>query len=263
MAQLYAVFMNGGAGSGGTAVPTERTSGLPTSSNGASSFHLWWDTAGAATEYSATLEVLSTPTEARIAFWALGCSFVNISPTVSGVGGAHTGLQWMPLHPNSRAINWGGYLTATGAELPGTLSSLPSAPNNPNTRDFNWIAGRKYRFRVFSPAANTWRATVTDLATSTTTTIRDLTCNATHLGNPVVWTEAFTDCGTTSYHCRWTDLTAVINAVPVDATSVYLSYQSVEDGGCSNTNSFSDGTGIVQRVNTARTNPEGTILTVP
>src|SRR5947209_2169378 len=81
-----------------------RTTGRPTSSNRASSFHLHWKmpTAEKFTEVSVTIEVLVPPAVPELYFWALQAGF-------SGGGAAHTGLQWFPEGSGRPAVNWGGY----------------------------------------------------------------------------------------------------------------------------------------------------------
>ncbi len=94
------------------------TTGRPTSSNGASSFHLFWEVGGGPwTAAEAVLEVVDPPTVPELHFWALQVSFTGGG---RGGGGAHLGLQWFPIHPGSTAVNWGGY-AAGGGELAETL----------------------------------------------------------------------------------------------------------------------------------------------
>ena len=58
--------------------PAERTTGLPTSGNGASSFHLWWapDPPPLRSAH-AVLEVRAAPRVARLYFWALQVTFAD------------------------------------------------------------------------------------------------------------------------------------------------------------------------------------------
>jgi hypothetical protein len=247
----------------------ERTSGRPTSANGASSFHLVWDTAQTPlTEVEATLEVLVLPSTRSLYFWALQVSFASQRRLK---GGAHVGLQFNPRHPGSTAVNWGGYGPAEtgGAVLTGSLSSLTSTPNDPNTRDFDWRAGHRYRLRVDrSPVAlesgHAWRGSVTDLETGETTVVRDLHTQGDYLVAPMVWSEVFARCEAPSVSVRWSNLRAVdANGEVIEPRTVRVNYQSREDGGCDNTSVAVDELGIVQSTAVSRQVPQGAILPVP
>src|SRR5690349_12962684 len=89
-----------------------RTTGFPTSSNRASSMHLWWTPAPPpATEVSVVLEIVEPPAVPHLYFWALQASFVDRGRRI---GGAHLGLQWYDRHPGGTAVNWGGYRDGGG-----------------------------------------------------------------------------------------------------------------------------------------------------
>lgn len=209
-----------------------RVSGDPPSANGASSFHLWWllPEQGPFREVSAVLAVERPPSVARLYFWALQVSFVDQG---RDLGAGHTGLQWHPGAPNG-AITWGGY-SAAGEELDGTRSPLP-AVDGPNTSHFPWHKGRPYRFRISAAGRGLWRSDVTDLTTGTTTHVRELLVAATALANPVVWSEVFARCDDPPTEVRWSQLAAVdLEGRTVNATSVRLTYQTREEGGCANT----------------------------
>lgn len=124
--------------------PRVRTSGRPTSGNGASSFHLWWSVpyGRMLSAAAVTLEVVEPPATDRLVFWALQVSFVK-----PGGGGAHLGLQWNRRHPGGTAVNWGGY-APDGSLLSGSASPLPSTPDDPNTRDLLWWPRRPYRLSI-------------------------------------------------------------------------------------------------------------------
>ncbi|MGA3219646.1 MAG: hypothetical protein ABSE77_11340 [Acidimicrobiales bacterium] len=220
----------------------ERLAGPPTSSNGASSFHLWWDVPpGPFQEVSAVLEVTRAPAVRKLYFWALQVSFVDQG---RDLGAGHTGLQWHPGAP-AGAVNWGGY-HAGGGVLDGTGSDLPPV-DGPHTRHFAWSAGRPYRLRVWSPAPGAWRSEVTDLSTGQATVIRDLLVPATGLANPVVWAEVFADCDDAPTEARWSQLQAGAGAGQLfTATSVRLTYQAHAEGGCANTLSYAWGSSFVQ-----------------
>src|SRR5437868_511674 len=116
-----------------------RVQGEPPSGNGASSFHLFWELPGEFVAVSADLEVLRTPERPRLCFWALQADFTDHGRPG---GGGHLGLQFHPNYPGGTAVNWAGY-AASGRELDGSTSALPSALNNVNTRDLPWEAGRR------------------------------------------------------------------------------------------------------------------------
>ena len=171
-----------------------RDRGLPPSPNGASSFHIWWDLPDVPlASVSVVLEVLTPPVVDRLAFFAIQASF---SSGAGHEGGAHAGLQWNPRHPRSRAVNWGGY-DRGGNVLSGTPSSRRSAPHDPNTRDFAWVPGVRYRLTIGprtpgirDPAY--WPARVEGLDTGEDLVVRELICVGDHLRAPVVWSELFT-----------------------------------------------------------------------
>ena len=227
----------------------ERERGLPRSANGASSFHLHWRVPPThLVEVSATIEVLTAPVVPRLYFWALQAGF-------SGGGAAHTGLQWLPAGGGTRAVNWGGYAPG-GRELDGTVSELPSLDGNPNTRLWQWREGVAHRLRVYrSPAGHGWRASVDDVV------VRDLFAAGEWLVSPIVWSEVVAACDDPSVVVRWSRLgalDAVGAAVAPDALTV--TYQSVGDGGCSNTDTVADGGGIRQVTTVARHTPHGAVL---
>jgi hypothetical protein len=235
-----------------------RTSGLPPSANGASSLHAWWECPGPLREVAVTLEVLVPPAVPWLHFWALQVSFVDGGRRT---GGGHLGLQAAPRHPGGTAVNWGGYAQG-GGELEGTTSVLPSAVANPNTRDLPWVARRPYRLRV---AAGTgpgqWLGEVTDLASGSVTSVRELRCPGGALTDPVVWSEVFAPCDAPGTAVRWSDPAAVTPAGEVVVPpAVRTTYQSVADGGCSNTATFVDRGAVVQATATERRVPHGTRL---
>lgn len=237
-----------------------RERGLPTSSNGASSFHLFWMVGSAPfVEVSATIEVIEPPTVDRLYFWALQASFATGGGTV---GGAHFGLQHHPEYPAAGAVNWGGYEHG-GSELRGSSSDLPSALLNVNTRNYRWHPRRPYRYRIHPVAEGRWRGTITDLETGRETVVRDLHSEGVFLVNPMVWTECFADCGDPPAAVRWSDFDAIdYEGHHHPITTVTVNYQSYADGGCTNTNVTMDGTGFVQRTGVPRVTPAGTPLTL-
>lgn len=239
--------------------PRERLTGTPPSGNGASSFHLWWalPVAGPFSEVRATFEVTRAPAVARLYFWALQVSFVEAGREL---GAGHTGLQWHPGAPGG-AVNWGGYYTGrappgTDGTLPGSGSALPPVDGGPHTRHFAWSPGRRYRFRVWSPAPGAWRSEVTDLAQGETTVVRDLLVAAHGLANPLVWSEVLAACDDPPTEVRWSQLEAVDGqGTTHTAQTVRLTYQPYAEGGCSNTLSYADGVHFVQVTGLAGARP--------
>jgi hypothetical protein len=245
--------------------PWDGTTGRPTSSNGASSLHLMWDPPPVrATAVEAVLEIVEPPTVAALYFWALQVSFAG---PAGGGGGAHLGLQWFDRHPGSTAVNWGGY-RAGGGELDGSVSPLPSAAGNVNTRDFDWRPGSAYRLRVelagVAPdGAGAWRGSVTDVDRGATTVVRDLWAPGDHLVSPMVWSEVFAACDDPGTSVRWSDL--VVEDEHGERSTVSqtrVNYQRVPDGGCVTTTSEVDPRtgGFVQRTGTTRTTSQGAVL---
>lgn len=233
-----------GAGSAG-ASPSQRVTGPPPSSNGASSMHLWLDQQ-TSRHTSATITITKPPTGQSVYFWALQATLVDAAGKV--VAGAHLGLQWHPSHPGSLAVNFGGY-DAQGKELVGTKSLLRSATGNPNTRDFAWTPRTAYRL-VIARTASGWAGTITNLASGQVTTVRTLFTGAVAVRDAIVFTESFAPCDAPRTEVLWTGLTPTATAT----------YQSVASGGCTNTSQLSAGGGVVQRTNGARTVVDGARL---
>jgi hypothetical protein len=236
----------------------ERTAGRPTSSNRASSFHLRWGGLPAGTRFvavEAVLEVVEPPQVADLYFWALQVSFAEGGRRT---GGGHLGLQWHPRHPGSTAVNWGGY-AAAGGELDGSTSALPSALDNRNTRDLAWEPHRPYRLAVTRAGRpGHWTGWVDDLP------VRDLYGGGSELADLMVWSEVFARCDAPPVTVRWSDLLARDEAGTAHHPDrLTLSYQSVADGGCSNTDVIvsPDGRSVDQRTSVVRTRATGT--TVP
>ena len=241
-----------------------RTSGPPPSPNGASSFHLAWllGPDEDLVEVSAVLEVQVPPAVDRLYFWALQAGFAD---GAGHRGAAHVGLQWNRRHPGGTALNWGGYAPG-GALLQGTPSALPSAPDDPNTRDYPSEAGRPYRLRVSpSPGApGHWQGEVTDLGTGRVTVVRHLDAGGDRLVGPVVWSEVFARCDDPSASVRWSGLEGVSSeGGRVVPRGLSVSYQARAAGGCDNTTSAPVAGGVVQTTNAPRTVAPGTVLPYP
>jgi hypothetical protein len=234
-----------------------RTQGFPASGNGASSFHLRWQLppgAGHLVAAAVTLEITHPPIVEHLYFWALQVTF-------PGAGGAHLGLQWNRAFPNFGAVNWGGY-APDGALLSGTESSLPSTPDDANTRDYPWQPGKAYRLHVHRAAQSIWRGGVTDTATGETATVRDLIAGSTFLTEPMVWSEVFARCDDATVAARWSDFAAVNErGDELAPEALVVNYQSHTDGGCANTTSMLDERGgVLQVTNSERTTRQGTGL---
>ena len=246
----------------------ERTSGEPRSANGASSFHLVWDLPQVPLRSAtATLEILEPPTARRLYFWALQVSFAS-DRQLQGAG--HIGLQWNPRHPNSTAVNWGGYgPSARRSLLSGSPSELPSARRDSNTRDYDWKPGHRYRFSIEAAGIgpdglHAWRGTVTDLESGTEVVVRDLYSPGRHLMAPMVWSEVFARCEQPSVTIRWSDFAATgAEGEAHRPRGVRVNYQSRADGGCDNTTVLTDELGILQVTAIRRQVPQSAILPVP
>ena len=220
----------------------ERVRGYPTSANRASSMHLRWDPSPPPSlEVAVTLEIVEAPVVDELYFWALQASFLDGG---RHIGAAHLGLQWYSLHPGSTAVNWGGYLDG-GGELAGEQSTLPSAPGNPNTRDFAWRPRTPYRLRISGDASGWWEGSITDLTARETTVVRRLHGGGDAVANPVVWSEVFARCDDPSVVVRWSDFSP-------KPSRMQPSYQTHANGGCANTASRSEGDAYVQITNVDR-----------
>ncbi len=245
--------------------PRTRTTGMPPSPNGASSFHLWWDLPEIPLrEVAVTLEITEPPKVDHLYFFALQASFMR---RTEQFGGAHLGLQWNARHPENRAINWGGY-DEIGAILTGTRSPLPSRPNDPNTRDYVWQPNKKYRLRIgpAQPSATgqvAWPGAVTDLDRGETVVVRELLTGGDALRSPVMWMEVFADCADPSVIIRWSDLVAMTtDGTELRPHSCRTAYQKYEDGGCTNTASAAGGGAFIQQTAAERTTPPDALLSL-
>lgn len=240
--------------------------GRPPSPNGASSFHLWWELPEETlASVSVVLEILTLPQTPVLAFFAVQGSFWSPG---RHEGGAHAGLQWNPRHPRNRAANWGGY-DRKGSVLPGTASTFPSMPDDPNTRDFGWVANARYRLTIGPRLPefrnpSRWPARIVGLDTGEDAVIRHLLCGGGHLRAPVVWSELFAGCDDPSVEVRWSRPRAVTTGGTVlRAEKARVTYQPYDQGGCSNTTVETDRIGIVQRSGCDRLVPHGTVIDWP
>lgn len=218
------------------------------------SFHLYWDLAAPVREVAVTLEVLEPPTVDRLYFWALQASFLDHS---GPLGAGHLGLQWNPRYPDRQAVNWGGY-HAGGAVLPGSASSLPSAPGNANTRDFPWLPGRGYRLRIHPSPESGWRGEVTDTETGVVTVVRDLLVGGDRLAHLMMWSELFCECSDPRTVIAWSRPEAIgLDGDRLIPTGVRVNYAA---HACRDTNVFTDGLRVLQATGTERTTPQGALI---
>lgn len=247
------------------------TTGAPTSSNGASSSHLFWQLPPTAqrtplVEASVDIQVLDLPQRPALFFWALQASFQKGGRTA---GAGHLGLQFYPEHPHNGALNWGGYYgpdSSQSGELAGSPLRLPSTPGNPNTGDYQWTGRRAYRYRIFQSPEQGWRGSITDLETGEETVIRDLWCEGDRLSDLMVWTESFADCDDPATTVRWSNFCALTNeGERVSAAALRVNYQSIGNGGCVTSNCLKDPrpdgtTSVLQQTGVHRSTPQDSIV---
>lgn len=220
------------------------------------SFHLYWDLPSPAQEVSVTLEVIEPPSVDRLYFWALQASFLG---DAGPHGAAHLGLQWNPRFPDRTAVNWGGY-DPRGVVLPGSESSLPSSPQDQNTRDFPWLPVRGYRLRILPSPEVGWRGEVTDMETGVVTVVRDLYVGGDHLGHVVVWSELFCECSDPRSVVAWSEPVAIgLGGEHLVPRAFRVNYKAE---GCPNTNVYTDGGRVFQATASERVTPQGSLVPV-
>jgi hypothetical protein len=234
-----------------------RTTGFPTSSNKASSFHAWWgpERAGVV-EVEVTLTVTAVPVVDHLYFWAVQVGFAGRLGGRHGAG--HLGLMWNPRHPGHGAVNWGGY-DPSGRVHDGIPAGLPSATANQNTFDFEWHPGRPYRLRV-RQADQGWEGSVID-ADGVTTVVRTMLAGGQRLTGVGVWSEIFARCDDPPAAVTWSE-PRQRDAAGFDhrPEQVRLTYQEEGRGGCDNTATTVAGGILVQTTNTSRPNRAGDVL---
>lgn len=236
--------------------PSLRTVGYPTSANGASSLHLQWRLPpgiGRVVAAGVQLCVETEPEVDELYFWALQASFRDAWGRHHG--GGHLGLQWNPRHPGARAANWGGYAPA-GRVLDGSVSALPSAPDDRNTRDLWWEPGRTVALRVSpAPSGDGWAGSVDGV------TIRTLYAGGDCLDGLTVWSEVFARCDDPSVAACWSGFYVETEDGDVVAPeAVVVNYQRRAAGGCDNTTAVADGGTIRQVTGIERLVPQGARL---
>lgn len=204
-----------------------------------------------------TLTIDHEPPHRHLVFWALQVDFAS---GWRSAGGAHLGLQWNPRHPGLRAVNWGGY-DREGQVLAGSRSPLPSAPDNPHTRDYPWSPGQPYRLTIRAgDEPGHWTGSILALADGREQVIRDLFVSADALVRPIVWSEVFARCDGPSVSATWRDPMAHTANGPVQPAAYRVSYQSEEAGGCSNTDVVWTDEGVRQLTAVNRRIPAGTLV---
>jgi hypothetical protein len=228
--------------------------------------HLRWHLDAPVESVAVTVEVIEEPLVDELYFWALQVDWADEDGRPAG--GAHLGLQWYRPHPQSRAVNWGGY-GPDGRELAGGRSALLSATGNPNTRDLLWHSGEPHRLEVApSPVpapggGRAWRATVSSPSLGTVV-VRDLYSGGRSITAMLTWSEVFARCDDPPVTVRWSRPEAVddlgVDHAPTAAT---VTYQSHADGGCANTDTRADDRGVLQRTATERGTRHGTVVGLP
>jgi hypothetical protein len=224
-------------GAGDTSLDSKREGGA---------FHLWWEGLPRDAQFveaSVTLEVTQAPTATILYFWALQASFSDNAGRQ--LGAAHTGLQWNPRHPGSTAINWGGYASPpANAVFEGSPPSLPGFPDDPNTRDFHWEVGERYRFTI-ARSAGGWTSSVS--TGGETIVLRELYASGDRLSGLVVWSELFCPCEVPSAEVRWSDFAARSATGELWRPSALRCTFPDPGTACLNTDSVADGDGALQR----------------
>lgn len=189
---------------------------------------------------------------------------------------------WLPSasgNANSVDYPWrvGVPYRLTVARATGDLATGPSAPRHgvPETRTSGPHAAAP------PPGFTAWRATITPLAagpdagvsanvgspahTAEPQVIRDLWAPGDRLVSPMVWSEVFARCDAVPVRVAWSNPTAIDERGGVHRVqSARVNYQSVADGGCSNTEvsvtAAADGPAWLQSTSTERRTRPGTPL---
>ncbi|MBK9297874.1 MAG: hypothetical protein IPN02_13790 [Candidatus Microthrix sp.] len=163
----------------------------------------------------------------------------------------------------------------TVARAPGDLATGPSAPGYgvPEATTSDPLAAAP------PPGFTAWRATITPLAagpdagvsanvgspahTAEPQVIRDLWAPGDRLVSPMVWSEVFARCDAVPVRVAWSNPTAIDERGNVHRVqSARVNYQSVADGGCSNTEvsvtAAADGPAWLHSTSTERRTRPGT-----
>lgn len=222
--------------------------------------HAWWtwptEVDGPVVGAEADLCVLTTPASGHLLFWAMQASF---SDGTHEFGAAHLGLQWWDRYAGSTAANWGGY-DRRGTVLGGTPLTIPDPLHDGNTGAFDWSPGTTYRLRI-DRGADGWQGSVEEVGSGERVVLRSLDAGGDRLTSVVVWAELFCRCDAQSVVARWSNFRVIDgrgDARVVDGAKI--SYQSVVDGGCANTNQTVFGDSLLQTSNEARVNAAGSVL---
>jgi hypothetical protein len=159
-------------------------------------------------------------------------------------------------------VNWGGYADVgdVGSILRGSASSLPSTPDDPNTRDYAWQQGVAYRLRIARSDVG-WRGEVIELGSGQGVIVRDLYVQGDRLANLVVWSEVFASCKDPTTVVRWSGFEGYgADGSVVRPRSVGLTFPQE---GCPNTDTVADEVGFLQVTSTPRRARDGDSVAVP
>jgi len=163
------------------------------------------------------------------------------------------------------AVNWGGYDCDRRHPAGNGVVLAVHAPR-PNTRDFAWEPGARYRLTI-GPAPPASRARAGGRPGSRVSTpARTCWCATScatgdHLRSPVVWSELFTRCDDPPIEVRWSEPSALgLDGEPVPVDRGRVTYQAYEAGGCTNTTVEPDEVGIVQRSGCERRTAHDTLV---
>jgi hypothetical protein len=159
-------------------------------------------------------------------------------------------------------MNWGGYARPpSAAVLAGTPSPLPSAPGDPNTRDYPWVPRAAYRLTI-RRGAHGWAGHVADLGTGRSVVVRELHAGGDRLVAPVVWSEVFCRCDDPPAEVRWSDLAAVaLDGTRLRPSGVRVNLPGPGDGACADLDVRLDADGgLRQRTATPRSLSSGATL---
>lgn len=136
---------------------------------------------------------------------------------------------------------------------------------NPHTRDYPWRPGNSYQLvisRDTELGAGWWSGKVIDQGTSTR--VRSLFSPGERLSGLMVWTEAFCRCEAPPVAAIWSQPNMrLADGETLRPEAVRLTYQSEDNGGCSNSDCYQLPHGLAQITGVTRTSQEGAVLTWP
>ena len=242
----------------------ERVAGAPASVNGASTFFLWFGLpyGERIAEISATLEVTERPEIESLISFAIQSALSRPQ-----AGSIHLGLQHNPLFPNNGALRLDGY-TADGERLTTSEPEIPSATNDVTTRDYPWKQGVKYTLSIrrgaeIDDGQFPWSGYITDHISGDTVMIREMISTSTHLRAPILYVESHAPCDSPPFEVRWSDVSTVsVKGGKRSIRFMRADYQLYAAGGCTNTDSFTEGVGLVERTGEKRTTNSGRTIRI-